>query len=206
VAARSINPPSAFRRLLHQNGETVATPTLLVSRERHRYNDHSSAHRALQRIPHVACPFFMPTERFTDAEWPHPARLPLGDGFKGHCTAPGAPRVPDDDRIRNDCNLGYARRCPHLPAQRHADAIRFSVGCENEAQIVLLCVSELNHAPREHGTREYDLAARAWRSFHPDARVQRMAECYLESHLLRKQNPAPAEQPPTQPSTIEALP
>jgi hypothetical protein len=47
-------------------------------------------------------------------------------------------------------------------------------------------VREKNHGPIEHGRLEYDHALARWNSSHPDARVQRMAECYLEAYLLRK--------------------
>src|SRR6266851_3660207 len=35
----------------------------------------------------LACPFFLPSEKFDDGGWLHPSRLPLGDGWRGVCTA-----------------------------------------------------------------------------------------------------------------------
>ena len=140
----------------------------------------------------MACPFFMPAERFTGIAWQHRARLPLGDGWKGHCTAPGHESfAPDDDHLTQFCNLGYARQCNCLPSARVADAVRFCVSRDREQLITLLYVCEANHRPQEHGTLEYEPAARRWRSSHSDTRIQRMAECYLESYLERRSNSTP---------------
>ncbi len=138
----------------------------------------------------VACPFFMPGERFEAIPLPHRARLPLGDGWKGLCTAPGHENsVPDDRELTDFCNLGYAKCCPHLPQDRAADAIRFSVARDREGSVLLFYICEADHRPGEHGTVEYDCASRGWRSQHRDARIQRMAECYLEVYLQRRHRP-----------------
>jgi hypothetical protein len=139
----------------------------------------------------LACPFFMPTEKFEGA-WMHPSRLPLGAGWRGHCSAPGHEgAMPSDEEIREQCNLGYAR-CPRLPQERSCDAVRFSVARDRGERIVFCYVCERGHLPATHGMLEYDLAIRQWRSSHPDARIQKMAECYLQSYLLRRIQPAPA--------------
>lgn len=131
----------------------------------------------------MACPFFMPTEKFDGGEWPHPARLPLGAGWRGICTA--APQlVPGDNDLRDHCNLGYAR-CLHLPQQREADAVRFSVAAASDNRIVLNYVCERDHRPGEHGTLEFDLLACCWAKPHDDARMQRMAECFVEAYRQR---------------------
>ena len=135
----------------------------------------------------MACPFFMPGERFEAIPLPHRSRLPLGDGWKGFCTAPGHENsVPDDRELTELCNMGYAKRCPHLPQQRAADAVRFSVARDRDGSVLLFYICERDHHPGEHSTLEYDCASSGWRSQHRDPRIQRMAECYLEVYLQRR--------------------
>ena len=135
----------------------------------------------------VACPFFMPSERMESDLWPHRARLPLGDGFRGVCTAPGHEgALLSEEELKDFCNLGYAKGCRRLPRERHADAVRFIVTHERDDQIGLYFTSEREHAPREHGSLSFDRAQQRWLTPHPDVRVQRMAECYLQSYLSRK--------------------
>ena len=141
----------------------------------------------------MACPFFMPTHKYEEGAWTHPARLPLGAGWKGHCTAPGhEDEVPTDERLREDCNLGYVN-CPNCPSDRVWDSVRFAVTREREQQLTVQYVGERNHRPGEHGLLEYDAELGRWFSSHPDPRVQRMAECYVDSYLLRKRGPASSE-------------
>jgi hypothetical protein len=133
----------------------------------------------------VACPFFWPVERHEAELWPHRRRLPLGDGFSGECRAPGCTdRKPEDDLLKESCNLGYATACPHLPKDRHADAVHFSASGEGVVRVNY--VTEKDHAPREHGMLEFDTATLTWRNVHSDENVQRMAECYLEAWLARR--------------------
>jgi hypothetical protein len=47
-------------------------------------------------------------------------------------------------------------------------------------------VCERNHRPAQHGDLEYDLTASLWLRRHHDARIQKMAECFLESYLRKK--------------------
>jgi hypothetical protein len=129
----------------------------------------------------------MPTERFTDGAWLHPSRLPLGGGWSGYCCAPGHEgSVPSDQQLAELCNLGYAASCPRLPSARAADAVRFSVARESGSQILLWFVCEAGHRPAEYGKLEYDSGRRQWASAHPDSRIQKMAECFLEAYLLRR--------------------
>lgn len=135
----------------------------------------------------MACPFFLPTERIASDLWPHRARLPLGDGYRGVCTAPGQEHAaPGDGELKDFCNLGYAKGCPRLPRERHADAVRFIVTQDRDGQVGLYFTAERDHAPREHGPLTFDRAQQRWLAPHPDARVQRMAECYLQSYFSRK--------------------
>jgi len=134
----------------------------------------------------VACPYFMPTERLFEGAWIHPTRLPLGSGWTGHCTAPGHEGVtPEAETLHQQCTLGYASSCPHLPEQRDADAVRFSVLRENESRISLVYVFERNHEPAGHGNLEFRVQDRTCMNAHADARIQKMAECYLESWLSK---------------------
>jgi predicted Fe-S protein YdhL (DUF1289 family) len=137
----------------------------------------------------MACPYFIPTERFTDGAWPHPSRLPLGDGWRGLCTATSDQQVvPSDEELRDFCNLGYAARCGRLPDPRRFDAVRFSVARDRDRRIQVCCVLETAHCPGAHRMLEYDSSAGRWAVAHPDPRIQAMAACYLESYQARRQN------------------
>ncbi len=139
----------------------------------------------------MACPFFLPTQRCDAPMWPHPGRLPLGDAWKGRCTAGCGSDVssavePGEQELKHGCNLGYAGHCPRLPAERSADAVRFGVARDRENRIAVLYVYELANRPAGHGTLEYDVAGRRWLQAHSDLRIQRMAECYLDAYLRRR--------------------
>ncbi len=142
----------------------------------------------------MACPFFMPTRRLEGGAWLHPSRLPLGCGWEGECTAPGHQgAMPEPERLREECSLGYASNCPRLPVERPWDAVRFAVSSENASRVWLAYVCEKDHLPAEHGKLEFLLQDRAWVRSHSDERVQRMAECFLDSWLERKRSTIPAE-------------
>jgi len=135
----------------------------------------------------------MPTSRFDGGGWLHPARLPLGSGWKGHCSAPGHEGVePTADELRDWCNLGYASTCSRRPQQHFCDAVRFSVARDGASQLTILYSCESAHRPAGHGRLDYDLASQKWISSHPDARIQKMAECYLQSHLSHRIEPVTA--------------
>jgi hypothetical protein len=149
----------------------------------------------------MACPYFLPIEKL-EGTWPHPHRLPLGCGWKGQCTAPGHEgEVPSDDELREFCNLGYAHGCARLPRDRAWDSVRFGArilskngaaslnGNENDstsARIQIRYICERDHRPSGHGVlifvRQPDSQSRCEKN-HPDARLQRMAECFLQSYL-----------------------
>jgi hypothetical protein len=132
----------------------------------------------------------MPTAKFEAIAWPHRSRLPLGDGWLGCCTAPDhVGYVPGPEELTNFCNLGYARGCSRLPALRPWDAVRFSIARDKDHLIVLLYVCERDYRPAEHGSLDYDSALARWPAPHPDSRLQKMAECYLECYLLRRGQP-----------------
>ncbi|HEY7615824.1 MAG TPA: hypothetical protein VH744_03400 [Terriglobales bacterium] len=129
----------------------------------------------------------MPTRKCEDGSWFHPARLPLGGGWLGCCSAPGHEGAQPADRdLKESCNLGYAVHCAWLPAERACDAVRFSIVSDRDSRIVLCFVLEVAHRPAGHGVLQYDVASGLWPEAHPDPRVQRLAECYLESYLGRR--------------------
>jgi len=136
----------------------------------------------------MACPFFMPVERMDSSLWPHAARLPLGAGWSGLCTAQSAEGwIPSEQNLREYCNLGYARDCGRLPKERAADALRFGVVYDRQGEIAVQYVMEIACRPSAHGRLLYNVSSNSWVREHDDSRIQRMAGCYLEAYLLRRQ-------------------
>jgi hypothetical protein len=84
------------------------------------------------------------------------------------------------------CNLGYAKSCPRLPRARSFDALRFVVSNDSGSRISLQFVFETNHLPAGHGLLEYDHLLSTWISSHPEPRIQKLAECFLQSYIDRK--------------------
>lgn len=147
----------------------------------------------------MACPYFMPVTRLENGSWPHPARLPLGSGWCGHCTAPGHEgEIPAQDVLEAFCNLGYASSCSWSPQERVWDAVRFAVSAPQDSAsrheagevaarlLILRYVCEHDHRPAAHGDLEFDLSRAVWLRRHDDARIQKMAECFLETYLKKK--------------------
>ncbi|HUK26616.1 MAG TPA: hypothetical protein VLV49_18705 [Terriglobales bacterium] len=145
----------------------------------------------------MACPYFVPAQRLESGTWPHPSRLPLGAGWAGCCSAPGHEGVePTETELRELCNLGYAKQCPRLPAQRNFDAVRFAIAREGGSQVVVSFACEKAHRPAAHGSLEYDILLARWISPPSDPRIQKLAECYLKSYLERKMRFAAASPNP----------
>lgn len=149
----------------------------------------------------LTCPYFMPVTKLENGNWPHPARLPLGCGWSGHCTAPGHEQaIPSQDVLHAFCNLGYASSCGWAPAERNRDAVRFSVAAparssreesrtsiDNRERILRLTyVYENGHRPAGQGVLEFDVSDATWIRCHEDARIQKMAQCFLESYLNKR--------------------
>jgi hypothetical protein len=134
----------------------------------------------------------MPMEKLNDGSWLHAARLPLGCGWSGLCTAPGhEDEAPSPDELREFCNLGYAAGCGRLPRERVWDSVRFGAralggDAESGTRIQVRYVCEREHRPAAHGILEFNFALECWEQKHPDRRVQRMAECYLAAYLEKK--------------------
>jgi acyl-CoA hydrolase len=86
----------------------------------------------------VACPYFVPTEKWDGGGWLHPSRLPLGGGWQGHCSAPGHEQTqPEESEVREFCNLGYAKNCGRLPHDRQFDAVRFCVTSDHDQHLLI---------------------------------------------------------------------
>lgn len=135
----------------------------------------------------------MPTERFLEGTWLHPSRLPLGAGWSGICCSPSRlDKEISTDHLQNFCNMGYATGCSNLPQERLYDSVRFAIAQDRGDIIFLQYSCEKDHRPAAHGKLEYHCAAALWISIHSDSRIQKMAECYLQSYLLRRIQPASA--------------
>jgi len=144
----------------------------------------------------------MPVSKLEGGNWLHPARLPLGGGWNGHCTAPGHEHaIPSQDVLEACCNLGYAVSCSWAPAERRSHAVRFAVSSparnggefsassfDNQpARLVhVIYVYEQANRPGGRGELEFDLSTATWLRRHEDARIQKMAECFLESYLHKR--------------------
>ena len=134
----------------------------------------------------VACPYFMPERRF-ESDWPFPRRLPLGAGWTGTCAAPGYEGAqPSDEEIKSGCNMGYAKTCHRLPANRSADAVRFALGEERDGVLHVLFACERSYLPAGHGELLYEKASKHWLQRHDNACVQRLAECYVQAQMERR--------------------
>ncbi len=138
----------------------------------------------------------MPVAKLENGSWPHPARLPLGGGWSGHCTAPQHENeIPAQDVLEAFCNLGYARGCAWAPQERKWDAVRFAVSAQRESEnrekdnssrlVRIRYVGERNHCPVERGDLEFDAQQLKWVKRHEDPRLQKMAECFLKSRLSK---------------------
>ncbi len=137
----------------------------------------------------MACPFFLPEQRL-ESDWPFPQRLPLGAGWSGLCTAPGHEGArPNEEELKSGCNMGYAKSCTRLPERRDADAVRFVLGEERDGILRVIFACERAHLPAAHGEILYEKLTATWPMKHPDARVQRMAECYVQTQLARRVRP-----------------
>ncbi len=134
----------------------------------------------------MSCPYFVPTDRADDIAFPHPARLPLGASWRGLCSAPGHEHTRPNNEEIQCCNLGYAKSCPRLPKQRACDAVRFAVANDSGERISLQFVFEAEYLPAGHGLLEYDQLLSNWVSTHPEPRIQKLAECFMQSYLDRR--------------------
>lgn len=110
----------------------------------------------------------------------------MGAGFCGNCTAGGERSTPSETELQDFCNVGYARHCGRIPAERRTDAVRFAIAKGGGNRILLHYCCERDYAPVEHGQLQYDCAARTWLVGHADACIQRQAECYVLTYLEKR--------------------
>lgn len=92
--------------------------------------------------------------------------------------------------MRHACNLGYAAECVRLPKERKSDAVRFSIAKDFGNRLLVTYVAEAGHLPVEHARLEYEVDFNRWPSPHPEPRIQRLAECYVEAYLGRRIPPS----------------
>lgn len=136
----------------------------------------------------MACPCFIPAEVHPRELWPHRERLPLGDGFAGCCGAHAPDTQCDDETLRQQCNLGYAR-CSHLPAERLFDAVRFlvqaeSAGSESGVLLRVRFTGERGHLPAMSGELRYDSSSRMWLD-EPERRLLHLANAAVRAWMAR---------------------
>ena len=107
---------------------------------------------------------------------------------------------PSQDVLESFCNLGYASGCEWTPSERMSDAVRFSVLSSNGKNpqrdakdadhagrtVYVTYVFERDHRPVEHGQLTFNVQCGAWSVRHSDPRIQKMAECYLDSYMKRR--------------------
>lgn len=112
--------------------------------------------------------------------------------------------IPERNVLEESCNLGYAASCARLPQAREWDAVRFAVtalgkagSISNEVDekdlqakrvIQLNYVCERAHRPVEYGKLEFDVIESRWLRSHANPRIQKMAECFLESYLAKRKS------------------
>ena len=135
----------------------------------------------------MACPFFHPSEPFEDGAWLKSPRLPLGEPCRGECTAGPSPFEPPLDRLRELCNLGYARgRCERFPADAPSDAVRFSVAGTDAGRVSFVLIFEADYSPARHAAVEYDVQSQRFSPDLEDANVSAQARQFVGSYLKRR--------------------
>jgi hypothetical protein len=133
----------------------------------------------------LACPYFVPENRCDAELWPHRARLPLGDGYEGRCSAPGyEDERPTQEQLKSACNLGNAC-CGRLPEDRELDSVRFYLNQDDGAALTVSFSTERAHSPREHGVLQFDAASGKFVAASAPLVVTRLAQAFVKSHLER---------------------
>jgi len=135
----------------------------------------------------MACPYFYPLARFETTSWVVPPRLPLGDPFAGECRVREASFQPDEDKVRQVCNLGYGRgRCDQFPDAADTDAVRFHVATDAGELIHIQYSYEKDCWPREHGMIEYSTAEGVVSSDPANAILRRQVAAFVEGYVRRR--------------------
>lgn len=145
----------------------------------------------------MACPFFYPIERFDDKTWTKRPRLPLGDPYTGFCHAdPMREWMPDQDTLRELCNLGSAGKCSRFPAEGGPDAVRFSVTSDQNNVLRIMYVRERSQATVDHGVVEFCTeSGKFLNGGEPSDLLGKQVRAYAESYQRRKTEPEPANHP-----------
>ena len=134
----------------------------------------------------MACPYFFPAARLDQSSWAIPPRLPLGDAYGGECRAPASGPQPDEERVRQVCNVGYGRNCcERFPQQAVVEAIRFHIVEDTNALLRIQYVLEKECWPAGNGLLECATESRAIRGA-DDEILRRQATAFVESYLRRK--------------------
>jgi hypothetical protein len=135
----------------------------------------------------MACPYFDPIERRSNACEGRDAMLPLGDSWAGLCRAiPDHPAPPEDTSLRTLCNIGYARgACSRFPAEDGPDAVRFTIARDAGDTVGIAYVVERDHHPFAHGRLEF-LPATGTLAGVPADLLSRQALAYAASYRRRK--------------------
>jgi len=131
----------------------------------------------------VACPYFIPTNTHERELWPHRHWLSLGDGFAGRCSAHAPESLCDDETLRSQCNLGYAK-CANLPADRSVDAVRFLVQSQDAKILRVRFACERAHRPDSCGELRYDRNSKIWLD-QPDPQLLLLAEAAVCAWIRR---------------------
>jgi hypothetical protein len=135
----------------------------------------------------VACPFFRPTQRLEDGAWLKPPRLPLGDPWRGVCTAEDPATEPSLPILRELCNTGYARgRCERFPSAAESDAARFSVTRDEPDGVTVTFILERDYAPFSYGTVRYKVASQRFDPEFSGDVMSEQAQRFIESYLSRR--------------------
>lgn len=135
----------------------------------------------------MACPYFYPVARFETTSWVVPPRLPLGDPYNGECRANSAAQLPDENTVRQICNVGYGHaRCDRFPEGAPADAIRFNIAADEGELIHIQYIFEKDCWPKEHGWLECSSASVHVSDGPSDEILQRQASAFVESYLRRR--------------------
>lgn len=133
----------------------------------------------------MACPYFIPERRCESELWQHRARLPLGDGFEGRCSAPGfEAAAPSEEQLKSACNLGNAH-CARLPEDRATDSVRFHVAQDQGGELLVSYCTERAHKPGEHGVLRFDTAAGKFVSTTGNIALMPLAQAFVQSHFQK---------------------
>jgi hypothetical protein len=133
----------------------------------------------------LACPYFIPEKRCESELWQHRSRLPLGDGYEGHCSAPGHEDAkPTDEELKSACNLGNSC-CSRLPADRALDSVRFHVAEDAGSALKIQFCTERDHRPKEYGLLQFDAVSCTFIAPTAQASILRLAQAFVQSHVER---------------------